>query len=85
MRMKEMRRLWFLTVMLIMTLALTGCGGGGGGGDDELEKVKSPVISPKGGTFINKVSVKIATQTISNLEVRGKYTKFVTRAKKVFL
>ena len=63
MRMKEMRRLWFLTVMLIMTLALTGCGGGGGGGDDELEKVKSPVISPKGGTFINKVSVTIATQT----------------------
>ena len=60
MRMKEMRRLWFLTVMLIMTLALTGCGGGG---DDELAKVEYPVISPKGGIFINKVSVKIATQT----------------------
>ena len=57
------KKAWIYLVILILMISITGCGSSGGGEEKEPEKVVTPVISPKGGTFLNEASVTITTET----------------------
>ena len=57
------KKAWIYLVILILMISITGCGSGDDGEEKEPEKVVTPVISPKGGTFLNEASVTITTET----------------------
>ena len=57
------KKAWIYLVILILMISITGCVSGDDGEEKEPEKVVTPVISPKGGTFLNEASVTITTET----------------------